>query len=303
MIKIAALVISLIVLGVAALAWHFRAGDTRLSALPQIAGLARPGFPAKPPAHVVIVVEENKEYSDIAGNVRQAPYLNQLIAHGALFTRSYGVAHPSQPNYLAMFAGVTDTNGDGCPPAGIDASAPNLATELAAAHRTFTGYSEDLPAPGFRGCWSGEYGRKHVPWADFSNVPDSENQPFSAFPAYDRLPAVSFVIPNMLDDMHSASIARGDAWLREHLGPLVTWAMKNDTLIVVTWDESDDAVDNHIPTIFLGPMVKAGRYSDPITHYSLLRTIEQMYGLGHAGAAASAAPITGVWKIPATAGT
>lgn len=249
------------------------------------------------PSHVVIIVEENKEYSDIAGKTHDAPYLNDLIARGALFTQSFGVTHPSQPNYLALFAGITNTNGDGCPPDGIDDNAPNLATELRAAHRTFAGYSEDLPQTGSRVCWAGDYARKHVPWAVFDNVLPSENLPLTALPkSYDELPTVSFIIPNQLNDMHSASIERGDAWLRTNVGPLVNWAMKHNTLVIVTWDESDNAIDNHIPTIFIGPMVRAGRYSEPITHYRVLRTIEDMYGLQHAGDSAGVPPITDIWS-------
>ncbi|HKU68059.1 MAG TPA: alkaline phosphatase family protein [Candidatus Baltobacteraceae bacterium] len=274
----------------------FGSSHTRLSDLPRgVTAAIAPSLPAAP-AHVVVVIEENKEFDDIAGNTRAAPYLNELIAHGALFTKSYGVAHPSQPNYTALFAGVPDTNGDHCPPAGIDANAPNLATGLRAAHRTFAGYSEDLPRAGSRVCRAGQYARKHVPWADFDNVLPSENLPLSALPApYDRLPTVSFIIPNLLDDMHSASIARGDAWLRTHVGPIIDWAMKHDALVILTWDESDDAIGNHIPTIFIGPMVKPGRYDEPVTHYRVLRTVEDLYGLSHAGLSANAQPITGVW--------
>jgi acid phosphatase len=238
---------------------HFNSNHTRLSDVPrQVLAQGNSQWPSRP-AHVVVVVEENKEFRDIAGKTRSAPYLNELIGRGALFTRSYGIAHPSQPNYTALFAGVPDTNGDHCPPDGIGANAPNLATELRDAHRTFAGYAEDLPQAGSRVCWSGEYARKHVPWADFENVLRSENLPLTALPSsYDRLPTVAFIIPNLLNDMHSASIARGDAWLRARVGPIVDWARNHDTLVIVTWDESDDTADNHIPTLFVGPMVKAG---------------------------------------------
>jgi acid phosphatase len=278
---------------------YFSSGHTRISDVPRsVVAAVAPDLP-KAPSHVVVVVEENKEFGDIAGKTRSAPYLNALIARGALFTRSYGIAHPSQPNYVALFAGTPDTNGDHCPPAGIDTNAPNLATQLRAAHRSFAGYSEDLPQAGSRVCWAGQYARKHVPWADFDNVLPSENLPLSALPSsYDRLPTVSFIIPNLLDDMHSASIGRGDAWLRTHVGPIVDWARTHDTLVIVTWDESDDTVGNHIPTIFLGPMVRPGRYSDPITHYRVLRTIEDLYGLPHAGHAADVPPIAGIWLRP-----
>ncbi len=295
MIKPLIAIVAFIVAAAAAALWHFRSTDTRLTQLPRVvAGAA--AVKLAPPDHVVIVVEENKEYSDIAGNKKNAPYINELIARGALFTHSYGVAHPSQPNYLAMFAGVTDENGDGCPPVPLDTNAPNLGQELIAAHKSFAGYSEGLPAVGSRVCWSGQYARKHNPWADFTNIPDTVNQPFSALPAYSQLPAVSFIIPNQLDDMHSASVARGDAWLRKHVGPLIDWASTHNTLFILTWDESDDMISNHIPTVFVGPMVQPGRYDDPITHYRVLRTIEDMYGLGHAGASAGVPPITTVWR-------
>lgn len=277
---------------------YFSSNHTRLTDLPHVVAAAvAPKLPPAP-SHVVIVVEENKNVGQIAGNTRSAPYLNQLMAQGAVFTRSYGVAHPSQPNYIALFSGMTDTNGDHCPPAGIDTNAPNLATELRDAHRTFAGYSEDLPSAGSRACWSGQYARKHVPWADFDNVPASENLPLAALPAnYADLPTVSFIIPNLLDDMHSASIARGDAWLKSHVGPIVDWATAHNTLVILTWDESDGTASNQIATIFVGPMVRAGRYDEPITHYRVLRTIEDLYGLAHAGQSADTPPIGDVWKV------
>lgn len=293
MIRAAIALIALIVVAAGGALWHFRSGDTRLSKLPQIAAALTGSLP-KAPAHVVVVIEENKDYDDVAGSAH-APYLNELMARGATFTHSYGVAHPSQPNYLALFAGVTNDNGDGCPPRGYDSSSPNLASELIAAHRTFAGYAEDMPNAGFTGCWSRQYARKHVPWVDFTNVPSSANLPFSAFPSYDKLPTVSFVVPNLLNDMHSASVARGDAWFRRTLGPLVTWAMKHDTLLIVTWDESDGTLSNQIPTIFIGPMVRAGVYAEPITHYRVLRTIEAFYGLKPTGAASNVQPITDVF--------
>jgi|GEM_PF-4072826 len=58
------------------------------------------------PDHIVIVIEENKSFSQIIGN-KDAPYINELAKRGALFTRSYGITHPSQPNYLALFSGST----------------------------------------------------------------------------------------------------------------------------------------------------------------------------------------------------
>ncbi len=269
------------------------------AALALAACAARP-FPAAAaaslprPAHVVIVVEENKTLSQIAGNAH-APFINALVAHGALFTNARGVTHPSLPNYLALFAGVTNTNGDDCPATGFSPSAPNLASELLAAHFTFSGYAETLPGTGSKVCAAGTYARKHAPWVAFDNVPGDLSKPFSALPKYDALPTVSFLIPNVDDDMHDGSIGDGDEWLESHIKSLVSWANAHDTLIVLTWDEGYDN-DNTIPTVLIGPMVKPGKYAQPVNHFNTLRTLEDMYGLPHTGKAGSVADLEGCWK-------
>jgi acid phosphatase len=246
-------------------------------------------------AHTVIVVMENRSYGEVVGNPL-APYINQLAAEGALFTDSRAVAHPSEPNYLALFSGSTQgVTSDSCPET---FGAANLASELIAAHRTFTGYAESLPPQGVSVCSSGEYARKHVPWADFTNVPPSAAKSFTSFPAghYDLLPDVSFVVPNLCDDMHDCPVATGDSWLKRNLSGYVTWAKANDGLLILTWDENDGSVGNQIPTIFVGQMVRPGRFAVPITHYSILRTIEALYGLRPVAHAASAPVISAIWR-------
>ena len=147
-------------------------------------------------------------------------------------------------------------------------------------------------------CSSGEYARKHVPWTDFSNVPSSATRSFSSFPAgnYGQLPAVSFVIPNLCDDMHDCSVATGDTWLKRNLGGYVTWARQHASLLILTWDENDGSSGNQIPTIFVGQQVRAGSYAMPITHYSVLRTIESLYRLPPDAHAASAGVIRSIWQ-------
>jgi hypothetical protein len=241
------------------------------------------------PAHTIVIVEENKTLAQIVGN-QSAPFINALAKKGALFTNAHGVTHPSLPNYLALFAGVTNDNGDGCPATGISPTAPNLGSELLAEHMTFAGYAEALPGTGSAVCSAGTYARKHAPWVAFSNVPPADAKPFSALPPYNALPTVAFVIPDVDDDMHDGTIASGDNWLRAHLGSLVTWANAHDALVVLTWDEGYDAA-NSIPTIFFGPMVKPGRYGARIDHYNVLRTLEDAYHLRATGQAAKVAPV------------
>lgn len=247
------------------------------------------------PAHIVIVVEENRSEANIIGN-KSAPFITALAASGANMVQSFAETHPSEPNYLAMFAGSTfGVTSDRCPVNAGDA--PNLGSELLAAGYTFAGFAEGLPAVGSPACTAGKYARKHVPWANFTNVPPANSLPFSGFPMgnYASLPTVSFVIPNNDDNMHDGSIAQADTWLNRELSGYANWAVANNSLLIVTWDEDDNSSRNQIPTIFYGAHVVPGNYAERITHYNLLSTIEQMYGLPKTGYAAGAPPIADIW--------
>ena len=247
------------------------------------------------PAHTVVIVMENHAYGQIIGDPA-APFINDLARRGALFTRSYAITHPSQPNYLGLFSGSTQgITDDSCP---NRFTAPNLAADLHKAGKSFAGYAEDLPGPGSPICSAGDYARKHVPWANFSNVPSSASLPFTSFPAtaFARLPTVSFVIPNLCHDMHDCSVATGDTWLRAHIGGYADWAMAHNSLLILTWDEDDSGQGNHIATILVGQKVRPGRYAEPITHYSVLATIEAAYTLPRDGQAVTATPITDIWS-------
>ncbi len=247
------------------------------------------------PSHVVIVMEENHSYSDIIGN-SGAPYMNSLASQGALLTTSFGVTHPSEPNYMALFGGDTfGLSSDACPVS--EGSTANLGSELLAAGRTFKGYSEGLPSTGSTACTSGSYARKHSPWINFSNVPAADSLPFSSFPTdFSTLPTVSFVIPNLKDDMHDGTIAQADTWLNNNLSSYATWAKNNNSLLVVTWDEDDFTENNQIPTLFYGANIKTGQYAGTVSHYNLLATLEDLYGLPRVGNSVGASTITDIWN-------
>src|SRR3954453_3113516 len=156
--------------------WPCAAAAAMLTWLPISQAAAQP-MPT--PAHIVIVVEENHSSANVIGN-KSAPFMNQLASDGALMTQSYAETHPSEPNYLALFSGSTfGLTSDACPVAA--GAAPNVASELLAAGYTFAGFAEDLPEVGSSACAAGKYARKHVPWANFTNVPATTSLPFSAF--------------------------------------------------------------------------------------------------------------------------
>ena len=245
------------------------------------------------PDHVVIVIFENHQQPQVIGS-SSAPYINSLAQTGANFTQSFGVTHPSQPNYLAQFSGSTQgiTN-DSCP---HTFTGNNLGKQVIDAGLTFAGYSEGLPSQGSTVCTSGRYARKHSPWVNFSNLATSTNKQLSAFPTnFASLPTVSYVIPDLCNDMHDCSVRTGDTWLRNNVKPYADWAKTHNSLLIVDFDEDDFSGSNRIPTIFYGQQVKTGSYTERITHYSVLRTVEDMFGLAHIGNAASANSIADCW--------
>lgn len=245
------------------------------------------------PDHIVIVVEENRAYSKIIGNV-DAPYINALAQRGVLFTHSYGVTHPSQPNYLALFSGTTrGISSNACP---LELKGENLGGALIEKGLSFVSYSESLPEAGYEGCRYGAYMRKHNPSANWKELATS-NQPFTAFPQdFSQLPTVSLVVPDQRNDMHDGSIEEGDAWLKQNIEAYAQWAMTHNSLLIVTFDEDDGREGNRIATIFVGEQVKQGKSAQRISHYTLLRTLSEMYGLPLLGESKDQQPITGVWK-------
>jgi acid phosphatase len=231
----------------------------------------------------------------------------------------YAEEHKSEGNYFWLFSGSNQGVGykDAVPSKKTHKIYPfrtsNLAQQLIEKGRTFRGYSEDLPATGSTVAKAGHYARKHVPWISFGNIPQgtnpekSTNLQFEKFPSdFSKLPTVAFVIPNLVNDMHdpgshpATAVKNGDAWLKKNIDPYYQWAKKHNSLLIVTFDECDNPTDyvgwtdpaskyvdvqNRIPTIFAGAHVSHGDYEEGtgVTHVSILRTIEAMYGLRVSG--------------------
>ena len=259
------------------------------------------------PAHIVVLVLENKSYSQVAGNPL-TPFINSVIAdgHTALFTQSYGLTYPSQPNYLHLFSGSSQGIATNDLPTGLPFVAPNLGATLLQKGFSFAGYSEDLPAAGYNGEVSGAYARKHNPWVNWqgnaaNGIPAALNKPFTEFPSdFSTLPTVCFVIPNQDNDMHNGTLeealAKGDAWVQRNLSGYIRWCKSNNSVFMITFDEDDHFHNNQILTSVTGEQVIAGNYSQPLTHYNILRTIQDLYLLPYAGKSADSAAIKNIWK-------
>lgn len=271
-----------------------------LAAVPAAAG--RPAVPHF--RHVVVVVFENEERGSVVGNLA-APTFNALARRYASLSDYTAVAHPSLPNYLALVSGSTQGIASDC--TDCVAHGPSLADTLAARHLTWKTYAEGLPSPGFTGAQSGEYAKKHDPFVYFRRVvarPSWRRRivPFADFArdvAHRTLPSFSLVVPNLCDDMHDCPVSTGDGWLRREIVPVLTSPALRGGVVFVVFDEgtSSQGGGGWVDALALGPLVRPGA-SDarPTSHYGLLRTIEQAWGLPRLGESARAAPITGIWR-------
>ena len=271
-----------------------------LSASAALAGTTPQAVPRF--AHVLVVVFENHERTDIQG---QAPTFDSLATQYASLTDYNAVSHPSLPNYLALVSGSTQGITSDCTDCVVHAR--SLADTLAAAGLTWKTYAEGIPAAGFIGQAGALYGKRHDPFAYFANVrsrPAWRRRivPFAQLHrdlAAHRLPAFSLLVPNVCNDMHDCPISTGDAWLRRNVVPLLSTKQLARSVVFVVFDEGNTNVGGggNVEALALGPLVKPGAVdAQPTSHYGLLRTIEASWNLPLLGESAKAQPITGIWK-------
>ena len=264
-----------------------------------------PSPTVKPPvphfSHVAVIVFENKEFSTVIGS-RKMPNFNRLAEKYSLLTQHYAIRHPSLPNYIAMIGGDTFGIDHTCVDCFIDA--PSLPDLIEFAGLTWKTYQEHMPAP----CHKQDtlrYFQKHNPFIYFDNIRlDQERCDRSVVPleeldadlANSALPNFIFITPDICNDAHDCGLEVADAWLHDWVNKLqANPEFAEDGLIILTWDEGQGdhtcceltTGGGRIATILISPLAKNGFKDDtPYTHYSLLRTISEAWGLpllAHAG--------------------
>jgi len=260
-----------------------------------------PGLSGPLPAfgHVVIVVEENRDYASVIGNAA-APYLNDLAAQYALATQYYANTHPSIGNYFMITVGRVVTNDDAFSGVVTD---DNIVRRLVAAGKSWKAYAENLPAVGFIGDGPSPYARRHNPLSYLSDVVNDSVQrrrivPFSQFAtdlAANALPAYSFVVPNLCHDAHDCVLDSADVWLKTNIAPVIASpAFQRDGLLIILFDEADgDATHGggRIVWVAVSPNAKRGYRSNALyQHESTLRLAAEAVGLTAFPGAAAAAP-------------
>jgi hypothetical protein len=252
-------------------------------------------------ANIWIIVLENRDYARVVG-ADDLPYLTGLIERYGLAERYFGVARPSQPNYFAMFSGSTHGVTDN---ARHDIDAPTVADQIEASGRTWRQYAENVPPGCFKGGSAqggrdgpGEYVRKHAPAISFRSISSDPArcafiEDFAGF----RPGEVDFalIVPNQCHDAHDCGLPEADAWLSQHVPPIIeSEAFRTGGVLFITFDEDagDHPSGGHVATIVVSPLVAAGtRSSVRYDHYSLLRTIEDAWGLDCLAKACDAEPM------------
>jgi phospholipase C len=257
---------------------------------------------------VIWIWMENRTYTSVLGNGAAAPRLAAYARRCGLATRSYAVTHPSLPNYLAATSGSTGGVRTDCGPTSCPQNRASLFGQIAAAGKSWRAYDESMPSNCFLSATS-SYAPKHNPAVYFTRVRSrcrnwdipmgGTSGHFATALSHRTLPAFSFVTPNICHDGHDCSTGTADAWLGGWLDRITTSRAyrAGDTAVFVTWDEGVGS-DQHIATVVIGPTVPRGlRSATHFTHYSLLRTTEQLLGLKPLGAAGSARSMVAAFHL------
>jgi phosphatidylinositol-3-phosphatase len=263
--------------------------------------------------HVFVVVLENHSFSQVIGNPVM-PYFNSLASQHALAANYFANTHPSIGNYFMLTTGKIVTNDNLF--AGT-VSDDNIVRALTGAGKTWKGYFESLPSPGFIDQDAFPYDRKHNPFSFLSDVRDSSAQAANVVPltqlasdlSSTSLPNYAFVVPNELHNAHdcpdggtscseSDKLAAADNWMKANLDPLIHSSAFANGVLIITWDESDltDMANGggQVATVLAGANVKTGfRSTTFYQHESVLRLALDLLRVGdHPGASSGAPPMT-----------
>jgi hypothetical protein len=264
--------------------------------------------------HVFMVFMENEGDGDIVGD-SGAPYLNRLIDQHGFAADYHGLAHPSDPNYIAFFGGSTFGIDDDCVLA-CTVNQRNLADQIEAAHKSWRFYEQTMPSPCYHGTAgpSGPpgpnggtggpyYSPDELPWAYFSDLADNARRCQAHVFPYGQITkdlASTRTTPNYVwfeaddcQDMEQCGITSGDQWLSGTVPQIMNSPAfkKQRSAIFITFDEdfnnksfNQDNEDQRIPMIVIGSPksgLRTGRLQSDAyyTHYGLLRTVQATLGL------------------------
>lgn len=252
------------------------------------------GTASAPPAryeHVMWMIFENKTYSQVVGSAN-APYMTQKARQCASVStwNDAGQGLPSLPNYLAMTSGSTQGVTSNSNPSGLPTiTANNIFRQVRSTGQSYKSYMEDMPS-NCRLTASYPYAERHNPEIYYQGPGDRAACAINNVPlgnvsaghlasdlANNTLPNFSVIVPNDCNNMHDCSVATGDTWLSQWL-PVILNSQSyraGRTAIFLVFDE-----DTPIPNFVVAPSVVPGTViQGSYSHYSLLRTTEEMLGI------------------------
>ena len=242
---------------------------------------------------------ENHGFDQVAGH---SPYLNALARRCGLAADYHAVTHPSLPNYLALTSASTQgLDGSDCSPGpGCRSGGPSIFGQT-----RWRAYAESMPDRCVRSN-AGDYAPRHNPAVYFTRVAAAcaaDDVPLSRLSGdlrSGRLAAYTFIAPNLCNDEHDCPVAQGDAWLAKWV-PRITSSpayRSGQTALFITYDEDDHHEGNRVYTVVAASSVRPGTVSRThFTHYSMLRTQEQLLGLPGLGRAASATSMASAFHL------
>jgi hypothetical protein len=253
--------------------------------LPSAAASAQGG--ASPPRydHVFMLTEENHGFDQIVGNPA-APTINNLAHAYGYASNYYGITHPSGPNYVATLGGGTFGVASDTPYWLFHVNAPNLMSQMDAAHKSWKGYFQGMPYAGYKGyCYPVRcmgipdsdtlYIAKHNGMAYFNSVNSNpaemaKMQPLGQLQkdlTSGTVPNFSYIMPDECHDMHGAPpvcvdsgspgdvhdkwlVSTADAFVADTISQITAsrvWATGNNA-IVITFDEGDSGDNSGLGT-------------------------------------------------------
>lgn len=238
------------------------------------------------PRSVFVIVMENHSYDAAL----QGDFTAKLAQQVGVAADYHGITHPSVPNYLAMTSGqtwgITDDVYRALP-------AQDLGDQLTAHHVSWRAYMEGL---GAGGCTDSPppYDLDHNPFAYYGGRCPSNVVPSGdlAGDLAKRATRFAWIGPDLCHDQHDCSTSVGDQWLQQTVRMITgsrSWVA--GAVILVTWDEDDGSADNRVLTLVIRPGVKHRVSEVRYDHYSLLATIEDIFGLPRLGSASEAQPM------------
>ncbi len=254
---------------------------------------------------VFVIVFENHNWSDIEGNLTNAPYLNNVLLPAASRCEQYfnpPANHPSLRNYLWMEAGTDFGITANGPPAIYHQSTTNhLVAQLRAAGISWKSYQEDIDGQQVPLNDVNGYAVRHNPVMYFDDVTGTNCSTYAYGIAHIRpyselagdltngtVARYNFITPNLCDDGHDTcaplnnNLAQADTWLSAEIPKIMASPAYTDNgAIFITWDEGVND-DGPIGMIVLSPLARGGGYSNNIAykHSSLLRSMQETFGVG-----------------------